>query len=298
MSIPTPRLLLRSFSASSNVCRTCQRGLAMSSRLQSGHNKWSTIKHDKAKKDAQMTKQRSSNSHAISLAVKLGGPDPNLNPRLALAIQSAKKASIPKNIIEQAIQRGQGVSASGAALEPVTLEAMMPGSVAVMIDCEAESRNRTLNDMRNVIKKGGGSTSSVSFMFTRKGRIEYKAKEGVDSEQVLEAALEAGALDVEDGEDGTAVIFAEPSETKAVAEKVAQAIGLEIDQMDILWVPNEDTMVALSKDLEAEELGKFVDHLKEVAPVLGVQAVYWNCTQGGVSDAAWEDLMDKVKDFQ
>lgn len=70
MSIPTPRLLLRSFSASSNVCRTCQRGLAMSSRLQSGHNKWSTIKHDKAKKDAQMTKQRSSNSHAISLAVK------------------------------------------------------------------------------------------------------------------------------------------------------------------------------------------------------------------------------------
>ncbi|KAK8160331.1 transcriptional regulator TACO1-like protein [Phyllosticta citrichinensis] len=297
MSIPTPRLLLRSFGFGSHVCRACQRGLATSARLQSGHNKWSTIKHDKAKKDAQMTKQRSSTSHAISLAVKLGGPDPNLNPRLALAIQVAKKASIPKNIIEQAVRRGQGVSATGAALEPVTLEAMLPGSVAVMIDCEAESRNRTLADLRLVVKRAGGNASSVSFMFTRKGRIEYKAKEGVDSEQILEAALEAGALDVEDGEDGATVVFAEPSETKAVAEKVAQAVGLEIDQMDILWVPNEDTQVALSTDEEAEELTKFVDQLKEVAPVLGVQAVYWNCKQGGVSDAAWEELVEKVEDF-
>ncbi|KAH7058881.1 transcriptional regulator TACO1-like protein [Macrophomina phaseolina] len=296
MSLPfASRALFRASHSSTNVCGACRRGLTISTALQSGHSKWATIKHDKAKNDAAKNKQRSVFSHEIILATKLGGPDPSLNPRLALAIERAKKASFPKQGIESAIKRGQGISSTGAALETVTVEAIFPPSVAMVIEIETESKLRSLADTRNWVKKNGGNVTPVAYLFEKKGAVVFKGKEGWGVDEMLEPALEAGALDVEDAEEGAIIVYTDPAETKAAAEKIAEETGLEIASMDIVWVPNEDTKVPLAGGESVEKISRFFDQLKEVS---GVQAIYWNATKGGVEDGTWEELLDKIDDFE
>ncbi|EOD52538.1 putative duf28 domain-containing protein [Neofusicoccum parvum UCRNP2] len=289
-----PRAVFAASRASSYVCGSCRRGLATSTRLQSGHSKWATIKHDKAKNDAAKNKQRSIFSHEIILATKLGGPDPNLNARLALAIDRAKKASFPKQGIENAIKRGQGISATGAALEIVTVEAIFPPSIAMVIEIETESKLRSLADTRNWVKKNGGNVTPVAYMFEKKGLVVFKEKEGWGADEMLEPALDAGALDVE-VEEGAILVYTDPAGTKAAAESIAATTGLEIASMDIIWDPNEDTKVAMEGGEKVESISKFFDQLKEVG---GVQAVYWNATQGNVEDGAWAELLSKIDDFE
>ncbi|TKA71829.1 hypothetical protein B0A49_06172, partial [Cryomyces minteri] len=155
------------------VCRRCQHGqrFSTSAPLQSGHSRWSTIKHDKGKNDAIKNKQRSIHAHEISQASKVYGPDPNINPRLAHAIATAKKSGFAKASIEAAIARGQGVSASGAKLESLTIEAILPPSVAVVIDCETDNKLRTLADVRLLIKHYEGNVTPTNYLFAKKGRI-------------------------------------------------------------------------------------------------------------------------------
>ncbi|KAL1633946.1 hypothetical protein SLS56_002537 [Neofusicoccum ribis] len=289
-----PRAVFGASRASSYVCGSCRRGLTTSTRLQSGHSKWATIKHDKAKNDAAKNKQRSIFSHEIILATKLGGPDPNLNTRLALAIDRAKKASFPKQGIENAIKRGQGISATGAALEIVTVEAIFPPSIAMVIEIETESKLRSLADTRNWVKKNGGNVTPVAYMFEKKGLVVFKEKEGWGADEMLEPALDAGALDVE-VEEGAILVYTDPAGTKAAAESIAATTGLEIASMDIIWDPNEDTKVAMEGGEKVESISKFFDQLKEVG---GVQAVYWNATQGSVEDGAWAELLSKIDDFE
>jgi YebC/PmpR family DNA-binding regulatory protein len=299
MSTPLGRCFaaLRSFENTTHG--TCQRAAAPASRRHlsssaprwSGHSKWATIKHDKGKNDAAKSKLRVSLGKDISNAVKMGGADPNMNPRLALAIASAKKNSMPKAVIEAAIARGQGLSASGAALESVTLEAMLPPSIATVIECQTENKLRTLADLRLLVKDAGGQVSTVGYMFEKKGRVVFRKKDGVGLEEVLEPALEAGALDVVEDDEGRVVLYTEPAETKTTAEHLAGVLQVEIEEMEIIYDANEDTKVALDDTTSAEGLNVFLNKLEEVS---GVQGVYMNWSKGAIDEELWNDLRSKV----
>ncbi|KAK3115506.1 hypothetical protein LTR53_005082 [Teratosphaeriaceae sp. CCFEE 6253] len=275
------------------ICQRCRlRCLSTSATLASGHNRWSKIKHDKGKADATKNKQRSIFSQEIALASKLSGPDPGLNTRLADLITKAKREGFPKAGIESAIARGQGRSTSGASLEPVTVEGILPGNVGVIVECETDNKLRTLADVRLMLKEAGGSATPSAYLFQKKGRVVLEGREGVKAEQVLEVALEAGATDVEDDEEGRIVVSTEPGETTTVGDALTKALGLQIAASEILWDPNEDTKIEVRDDKAAEELGSFVDELQERESSL--QAVAMNVAQGGLNDESWRELQSRL----
>ncbi|KAK3076766.1 hypothetical protein LTS18_012124 [Coniosporium uncinatum] len=275
----TPRftrslLNLRSAKPYPYICPRCaqsqSRSFSVVPRRTSGHSKWATIKHDKAKKDAAAMKQNSAYAQEIAQASRLFGPDPNTNPRLALAIDKAKKSQMPKDKIQAAVARGQGKSASGAKLESIVIEAMMPPGVAVLVGCETDNKSRTIGDVRVLIKKYGGTVGNCTYMFQKKGAIKFKPKDGVGVDEVLEPALDAGALDVTE-EDEQLIVLTEPSATKTVSEAITGTTGLEIESEEIIWDPNEDTMAMVDPDSEeASALDKFMDDVKEVPMILDI----------------------------
>lgn len=214
-----------------------------------------------------------------------------MNPRLALAISNAKKNAVPKASIEAAIARGQGLSATGAALESVVLEAILPPSVATVIDVQTDNKLRTLADLRLLVKEAGGTVSPIGYMFEKKGRIILQKKDGMGADEVLEAALEAGVLDVIEDEEGRVVLYTEPAQTKTTAETLAKTLEMEIEESEIIWDPNEDTKVALDDETAAKELNDFLDELQEVT---GVQGVYMNWSKGAIPDDLWADMRSKV----
>lgn len=264
---------------------------AFDRQVTNSRRKWATIKHDKAKNDAGKSKQRALLTNDITNAVKNNGPDPNMNARLALALTTAKKNQVPKASIEAAILRGQGLSATGAALEPIMLEAMLPPSVAAVIEAQTDNKLRTLADLRLMIKEAGGTVSTVGYMFEKKGRIILQQKEGVGADEVLEAAIEAGAEDVQELDDGRVVLFTDPATTKTIAETVAKAMDMEVAESEIIYDPNEDTLVSLDDTEAAEKLGDFVDKVQEVQ---GIQGVYLNWAKGSIDEALWEELASKT----
>ncbi|KAF2471255.1 YebC-like protein [Lindgomyces ingoldianus] len=253
--------------------------------------KWASIKHDKAKNDAGKSRQRAVLTKDICNAVKLAGPDSNMNPRLALAISTAKKNQVPKSSIEAAIARGQGLSATGAALESVTLEAILPSSVATVIECQTDNKLRALAELRLLIKEAGGTVSPIGYLFEKKGRIIFQKKEGIGADEMLEPALEAGALDVVEDDQGRVILFTEPARTMTTAESLAKTLDMEIEESDIIWDPNEDTKVALDDEEAAQKFNGFLDELQEVT---GIQGIYTNWSKGTVSDDVWADLQSKV----
>ncbi|KAF2128893.1 YebC-like protein [Dothidotthia symphoricarpi CBS 119687] len=267
------------------------RCLNSTATLQSGHSKWASIKHDKAKNDAGKSKQRSILLRDISQAVKRAGANPDMNPHLALALVTAKKNAVPKASIEAAIARGQGLSATGAALETLVLEAILPPSVAAIIECQTDNKLRALADLRLLVKEAGGTVSSVGYMFEKKGRIILGKKEGMGVDEVLEPALEEGVLDVVEDEQGRVVLYTEPAQMKTTAETLAKALDMEVEESEIIYDPNEDTKVSLDDDAAAKDLSSFLDELQEVP---GVQGVYMNWSKGGIADELWEDLSGKV----
>ncbi|KAF2855178.1 YebC-like protein [Plenodomus tracheiphilus IPT5] len=267
------------------------RCLSITPQVHSGHSKWASIKHDKAKNDAGKSKQRSLMTRDITNAVKLAGPDPNMNPRLALAITTAKKSAVPKASIEAALARGQGLSASGAALESLLLEAVLPPSVATIIECQTDNKLRALAELRLLVKDAGGTVSTVGYMFEKKGRIILQQKDGMGIDEVLEPALEAGVQDVEEDAEGRVLLYTEPAQTKTIAEKLGKELEVEIEESEIIYDPNEDTKVPLDDQASAEKLGNFLDGLQEVQ---GVQGVYLNWTKGSISDDLWEELRTKA----
>ena len=190
-----------------------------------------------------MTKQRSALVRELELASKQHGTDPQFNPNLATVITAAKKQGLPKASIESAIARGQGRSSTGAALESLTIEAMFPPSVAVIVECQTDSKARTLTDMKAAIKESSGIMTPTSHMFDRKGKIVFEAPEGIGEEEIFDQAVEAGAIDVQTEEDGKVAVYTESSHTKAVADALATSSGLKLRNLDIVWDPKEDMMV-------------------------------------------------------
>lgn len=204
------------------------------------------------------------------------GPDPKYNPRLTLALSNAKRASIPKTVIEAAIARGQGLSVTGQALESLTIEAMLPGSVAAVVECQTDQKARVLQDVRYLIKNGGGTVTPTTFLFEKKGRVVMEKKEDLNADDYLDQAIEAGAMDLTTDDKGRLVVFTDPSETKAVGEAFAKLSGLTIEELEIFWDPNKDTLVEVQDESTAKGLEDLLTALREEP---SVQDIYLNTTE-------------------
>lgn len=196
----------------------------------------------------------------------MGGPDPKYNHRLTAALSNARRVGIPKAIIESAVARGQGKSVTGEALEQVTIEAMLPYSVAAVIECQTDKKGRVLQDVRYIVKELGGTVTPTTYLFEKKGRIIFEKREGLNPDDYIDQAIEAGATDIVADNEGRLVAFTEPTETKRVGESLAGLVGLTIQELEIIWEPNEDTLAKVD-DEQAGELDNMLSAIREDSSV-------------------------------
>ena len=225
----------------------------------SGHSKWSTIKHAKGIAGAKRGQLFTKFIKEISIAAKMGGGDPDSNPRLRTAMLKAKAASMPKENIERAIKKGTG-ELGAVSYEELVYEGYAAGGVAVLVEVLTDNKNRAAADVRNIFNKNGGNlgtTGSVSRMFDRKGVIEYDA-EKVSEDELTEVALEANAEDVVN-EDGVITVTTDPSSFDSVLEAL-QAKEYESLSAAVSMVPQAYTAV----DVEtAKKVAKLINKLEE-----------------------------------
>ncbi|MEL6217722.1 MAG: YebC/PmpR family DNA-binding transcriptional regulator [Pseudomonadota bacterium] len=222
-----------------------------------GHSKWANIQHRKGRQDAARSKLFSKLAKEITVAAKMGDPDPDKNPRLRLAVKEAKSNSVPKDVIDRAIKKSQGGDAE--SYDEIRYEGYGPGGVAMIVEALTDNRNRTASNVRSTFTKNGGNlaeTGAVSFMFDRKGQILYPASAG-DDDTLMEAAIEAGAEDVESSEDGH-VIWTEAGDLAEVSGALEAALG-EAESQKLVWKPqtltpvDEDAGATLMKLMAALE---------------------------------------------
>lgn len=235
----------------------------------SGHSKWATIKHAKGAADAKRGQLFTKFIKEISVAARMAGGDPQANPRLRTAILKARAANMPKDNIERAIKKGTG-ELSGSSYEELVYEGYAPGGVAVLVEVLTDNKNRAAANVRNLFSRNGGnlgSAGSVSYMFNRKGVIEYDSEQ-VDEEALMELALEAGAEDIQNA-GGVLTVTTVPGTFETVLESL-QAKGWESLSAGISMVP--DTYLALDEET-ARKVLKIIDRLEEEEDV---QAVYSN----------------------
>ena len=172
-----------------------------------GHSKWANIKHRKARQDAKRAKVWTKTIRELTVASRLGGSNPADNPRLRAAMDNALSVNMPRDTMDRAIARGAGSTEEGA-LEEIVYEGYGPGGVAILVETMTDNRNRTVAEIRHAFAKHGGSlgtSGSVAYLFDRRGVLHFA--EGIDEEQVMEVALDAGAEDVETDEDGNIFVF-------------------------------------------------------------------------------------------
>jgi len=235
----------------------------------SGHSKWATIKHAKGLADAKRGQAFTKFIKEISIAARMGGGDPNANPRLRTAILKARGANMPKDNIERAIKKGTG-ELGDSVYEELNYEGYGPGGVAILVEVLTDNKNRAAANVRNLFAKNGGNlgaTGSVSYMFNRKGVIEYDAETN-NEDEIMEAALEAGADDVAT-EDGVITVTTDPANFEKALEAL-QAKGYESVSAAVTMVP--DVYSTLDVDMTRKVL-KLIDRLEEDEDV---QNVYSN----------------------
>ncbi|KAI1816777.1 duf28 domain-containing protein [Poronia punctata] len=274
----------------SSICAQCRRSLASSAVLNSGHNKWSKIKHEKAAADKRKTAVRNTFSKQLTMYSKLYGADPTLNSQLAHVIAVAKKAGMPKANIDVAIARGQGKTESGAGLETATLEVMLAPSIAMVIDIESDNKQRALKDLRPIIKKNGGTVTPTAFLFTKQGRTVLQAAER-DFDDMMMQALDVGAEDVERDDDGNLVVWTQPNMTHQVAQDLAKTLSLEILSSDILWTCTSDK-VKVDDDTTVENLTKLLSVIRDFPDVV---AIYMNAERGAISEEKWDSIEELLE---
>jgi YebC/PmpR family DNA-binding regulatory protein len=235
----------------------------------SGHSKWSQIKRKKGAKDAARGKLFGRLIREITVAAREGGGDPAGNARLRLAMQTAKDNNMPHDNIQRAIKKGTG-EGGGAHYEEVTYEGYGPGGVALMIDTLTDNKNRTAGEVRHALTKNHGNLGEngcVSWIFETKGLI-WVAKETVGEEKLMEVALEAGAEDIRDEEEGFEVIT-KPADFEGVREALAGA-GIKCDSAELQRVPNNVVK------LEGEEARRVIRLMEALEDLDDVQAVSAN----------------------
>ncbi|KAL9591669.1 MAG: hypothetical protein Q9179_007492 [Wetmoreana sp. 5 TL-2023] len=165
----------------------------------------------------------------------------------------AKKAGLPKDIIERAIAKGKGVSQSGAALQTVTLEAMLPPTISAIIECQTDNKKRTLEDIRLIVKNLGGTVTPTSHLFERRGHVILDSERPLEEEGVMEAVLEAGALDMElHGDEKTLSIYTKPNQTTSIAHSLVSSLGLILRRSEIIWVAKPESLVEAEADAETQ----------------------------------------------
>ena len=232
-----------------------------------GHSKWANIQHRKGRQDKLRSKLFSKLSKEITVAAKMGDPDPDKNPRLRLAVKEAKSNSMPKDVIDRAIKKSQGGDAE--TYDEIRYEGYGPNGVAVIVEAMTDNRNRTASTVRSTFSKNGGNlgeTGSVGFMFDRKGEVVYPASVA-DADTVMMAAIEAGAEDVESDEDNHVIICAD-TDLNDVATALEAELG-ESNSTKLIWKPNITTEVDLE---QLTKLMKLLDTLEEDDDVQRVTA--------------------------
>lgn len=225
----------------------------------SGHSKWSTIKRKKGAADAKRSQIFTKLAKEITVSARLGGGDPDGNPRLRLAIQAAKAQSMPNDNINRAIKKGTG-ELEGGQIEELVYEGYGPGGVAFIMDVATDNQNRTIAEIRSMFDKSGGGlgkTGSVAFKFTRRGMLRFDAEKHTE-DQVMEAAIEAGAEDVVT-EGDRVVVYSSPNDFHTVKEGMEKA-GFSTDESEIAMIPA--TTVACDPDTARSTL-KLLDKLED-----------------------------------
>src|SRR5664280_1129132 len=227
----------------------------------SGHSKWASIKHKKAIVDQRRGQHFTKLARAVTVAAREGGGDPNGNPSLALAIQKARDASMPKDNIERAIAKGTGEGVDADQIETVLYEGYGPGGVALLIEALTDNRNRTGADVRHALSKHGdnlGEPGSVSYLFDKRGVIIVDASRY--DEDDLMAAIDAGALDITPDDDVYEIVT-EPSDLAAVREALESA-EVEIESADVTQRPQVRVPI---EESDATRLMKLIDTLEELS---------------------------------
>ncbi len=232
-----------------------------------GHSKWANIQHRKGRQDKLRSKLFSKLSKEITVAAKMGDPDPDKNPRLRMAVKEAKSQSVPKDVIDRAIKKSQAGDAEN--YDEIRYEGYGPGGVAVIVEAMTDNRNRTASSVRSTFTKNGGNlgeTGSVSFMFERKGQVTYPADAG-DEDTIMMAAIEAGAENAESTEEGHVIICAD-TDLNEVSTALEAELG-ESESTKLVWVPTTTTEL----DLDGmEKLMKLIDALEDDDDIQNVTA--------------------------
>jgi len=232
-----------------------------------GHSKWANIQHRKGRQDAARSKLFSKLSKEITVAAKMGDPDPDKNPRLRLAVKAGRAQSMPKDVIDRAIKKSQAGDA--ADYTEIRYEGYGPSGIAVIVETMTDNVNRTASNVRSYFTKAGGNlgtTGSVSFMFDRVGEITYPASAG-DADTIMMAAIEAGADDIESDEEGH-WIYCQFEALNEVSEALEKELG-EATEAKAIWKPQNRTDV----DLEtAQKLMRLIDTLEDDDDVQTVTA--------------------------
>lgn len=233
-----------------------------------GHSKWSNIKHRKAAQDAKRGKIFTKLIRELTTAAREGGSDADTNPRLRAAVDKALSNNMTRDTVDRAVKRGAG-ELDGAALETVIYEGYGPAGTAVMVECMTDNRNRTVAEVRHAFAKNGGNLGtdgSVAYLFEKKGVISYQ---GLDEETVMDAALEAGADDVEVHDDGAIDVYTQWEEFGQVKDAL-DAAGFESVNAEVTMIPS--TSAPLDEDT-APKFMKLIDMLEDADDV---QEVYHN----------------------
>ncbi len=235
----------------------------------SGHSKWATIKHKKGAADAKRGQMFTKLIKEISIAARMGGGDPDGNPRLRTAVLKARAANMPKDNVDRAIKKGTG-ELEGTTYEELTYEAYAPGGGALLIEVLTDNKNRAAAEIRNLLTRSGanlGTSGSVSYLFKRKGILSYDG-EAYSEDQIMEAALDVGADDVQN-EDGTLVVYTDPNDFESVLNamnaKKFETLGAEISMVPDVYL-----------DVDADTGGKVQKLIERLEENEDVQNVYHN----------------------
>jgi YebC/PmpR family DNA-binding regulatory protein len=236
----------------------------------SGHSKWATTKHQKAAKDKVRGKLFAKLIRQVEVAAREGGSDVTANATLRTMVDKARDASVPLDTIERAIKRGTG-ELEGVTYESVTYEGYAPNGVAVIAECLTDNRNRTTSEVKNIFTRNGGSLAepgAVAWQFHRKGMLIVDKTTGVDEDELMMAALEAGAEDVTDQGD-TFDITTAPTDFTAVRDALGEA-GIAMASADLTMIAT--TAVPLAAEADARKVLRVLDALEEHDDVQNVYA--------------------------
>jgi len=234
-----------------------------------GHSKWANIQHRKGRQDARRGKLFSKLIREITVAARMGGGDPAGNPRLRAAVEKALSSNMTRDTVERAIQRGAGTG-EGENYEEIRYEGYGPGGTAVMVDCMTDNRNRTVAEVRHAFSKADGNLGtdgSVAYLFNKAGVISIAA--GAVEEQVIEAALEAGAEDVVINDDGSFDVITGVDDFGQVKDGLVAA-GLEPEQAEVTMRASTGSQLGLD---DAQKMLRLLDNLEDLDDV---QQVYSN----------------------